>query len=137
MTNFSVEEFSSLLKQYFGFLVDEYGFELRKHSDLNYDFVTSATKISVFIEFDTLVVGIEPVGEETSKLLRNNILPEKTDVIVVARALHPDLNYKIIWNEPIQSAMERESGLLKDYCEEFLRGDFTKWTKVIDYRKKS
>ena len=93
------------------------------------------TKISIFTEHNTLVVGIEPVGEEAGKLLRNNILPEQLGISVVARSLYPDLDYKIIWDEPIPSAMERESQLVKNYCADFLRGDFTKWTDVLNARK--
>jgi hypothetical protein len=80
---------------------------LKKNSDFNYDFVTSNTKISIFTEHNTLVVGIEPIGEEARKLLRNDILPKQIEAIVVAESLHPNLDYRVIWDEPIPSAMER------------------------------
>jgi len=136
MSNISSEEFDSLVKNFFGFLINEYHFVLKKSSDLVYDFESSTTKISVFVEYNTLVVGIEPIGEEARKLLRNNILPERLDVIVVAKCLNPDLNYKIIWDEPILSAMERESQIVKNYCKVFLIGDFTKWTDILIAKKK-
>jgi hypothetical protein len=108
---------------------------LKKNSDFNYDFVTSNTKISIFTEHNTLVVGIEPIGGEARKLLGNNIVPEQLGVSVVARSLYPNLDYKTIWDEPIPSAMERISQLLKNYCADFLRGDFTKWDDVLNARK--
>lgn len=136
MSNISAAEFNSLTKEYFNFLTHEYGFQLKKNSDLNYDFFTSNTKLSVFLEYNTLVVGIEPIGEEARKLLRNNILPEQISVSVVARSLHPNIDYKIIWDEPISLAMERISRLVKSYCVDFLHGDFTKWIEVINVIKK-
>jgi len=136
MSNILSEEFDSLTKKFFGFLIDEYQFVLKKKSDLSYDFETSTTKISIFVEFNTLVVGIEPIGEEARKLLRNNVLPEQLGVTVVARCLNPDLDYKVIWDEPILSAMERESQIVKNYCKDFLTGDFTKWTYVLTTKNK-
>jgi len=136
MSNISPEEFDSLTKKFFGFLIDEYRFVLKKKSDLNYDFETSTTKISVFVEYNTLVVGIEPIGEEARKLLRNNILPEQLGVTVVARSFNPDLDYKVMWDEPILSAMERQSQIIKDYCKDLLTGDFTKWIDVLTVKNK-
>jgi hypothetical protein len=136
MSNFPSEELNALITKHFGFLVGEYGFALKKKSEQSYDFETSTTRISIFIEYNTLAVAIEPIGEEARKLLRNNILPEQLDVIVVAESLVPDLDYKVIWDEPIPSAMERESQLVKNYCVGFLKGDFTKWTDVLDALKR-
>jgi len=132
MSNISSEEFDSLTKRFLGFLLDEYHYVLKKKNDLSYDFETAATRISIFVEFNTLVVGIEPIGEEARKLLQKNILPQQLGVTVVARGLKHDLDYKVIWDEPILSAMERESQILKDYCQDFLRGDFTKWADVLE-----
>jgi hypothetical protein len=132
----SAEELNSLINQHFGCLVSEYGFQLNKNSDSNYDFLSSTTKISLFTEYNTVVISIIPVGEEARKLLRNNILPEAIGITVVAKALHPDLNYKVIWDEPIPSTMQREAEILKNYCTEFLQGDFTKWADVLDSLKR-
>jgi len=135
MSNISAGEISSLIKKHFGFLIDEYGFLLKKNSDQSYDFESSTTKISIFTEYNTLVIGIEPIGEEARKLLRNNILPEQLDVIVVSECLNPDFDYKVIWDEPIPFAMERKSQVVKNYCVDFLRGDFTKWADVLNALK--
>jgi hypothetical protein len=136
MSNIPVEEFDSLTKRFFGFLTDEYHFDLKKKSDLSYDFETATTRISIFVEYNVVVVGIEPIGEEARKLLRNNILPQQLGVSVVAKSLNPDLDYEVIWDEPILSAMERQSQIVKNYCQDFLMGDFTKWTDVLAAMKK-
>jgi hypothetical protein len=117
-------------------LIDEYHFVLNKKNDLSYDFETATTRVSIFVEFNTLVVGLEPIGEEARKLLQKNILPQQLGVTVIARGLKPDLDYKVIWDEPILSAMEKESQILKDYCQDFLKGDFTKWTDVLEAKNK-
>lgn len=135
MSNISAEEFGSLVKTHFGFLVDEYDFSLKKNSDWSYDIVSPATKVSVFVEKNTLVVGVEPIGETARELLRNNILPGQFSVSVIARSLSPSLDYKVIWDEPIPTAMERKAQLLKKYCVEILNGDFTKWAHVINTRE--
>jgi hypothetical protein len=136
MSNISAEEFDSLTKQFFGFLIDEYHFVLKKKNDLSYDFETATTRVSIFVEYNTVVVGMVPIGEEDRKLRQKNILPEQLGVTVVARGVQPNLDYKVIWDEPIAAAMERKSQILKNYCQDFLRGDFTKWTDVLEAKNK-
>ena len=53
MSNISSEEFDSLTKRFLGFLLDEYHYVLKKKNDLSYDFETAATRISIFVEFNT------------------------------------------------------------------------------------
>ena len=136
MSNIPTQEFDSLIKEHFGFLEDEYHFVLKKKSDLNYDFETATTRISIFIEFNRAVIGMTPIGEEDRKLRQKNILPQSLGITVVAKGVNPDLDYKVIWDEPIESAMRRESQILKDNCQDFLKGDFTKWTDVLEAMKK-
>ena len=131
MPKYFAEEFYSLINRFFGFLIDDYQFVLKKKNERHYDFETATTRVSVFLEHHILVVGIEPIGEEARNLLRNNILPQQIGVSVVAQALNPNLDYEVIWNEPVLSAMERESKIVKNYCQDFLKGDFTKWTDVL------
>src|SRR5215510_10071205 len=109
MSNIPTEQFDSLTRQFFGFLIDEYRFALKKKNNLSYDFETAATRISIFVEFNTVVIEMVPIGEEDRKLRQKNILPEPLGVIVVAEGMQPGLDYKVIWDEPIASAMERES----------------------------
>ena len=131
MSNLAAQEFDSLIKQFFGFLIDEYHFALRKKNDLSYDFETTTTRISVFLEYDTVVVGMVPIGEEDRKLRQKNILPEQLGVTVVAKGVDPSFHYEVDWDEPIASSMERQSLVIKNYCQDFLAGDFTKWTDVL------
>jgi hypothetical protein len=136
MSNIPAEQFDDLTKQFFGFLIDEYQFVLKKKNDLSYEFETATTRISIFIEFNTVVIGMVPIGEEDRKLRQKNILPEPLGITVVARGVKPDLDYKVIWDEPIASAMERESEILKNYCQDFLKGDFSKWIDVLKAKNK-
>src|ERR1051325_4103829 len=109
MSNISAEQFDSLTKQFFGFLIDEYHFVLKKKNYLSNDFETATTRIRIFVESHTMVIGMVPSGEEDRKLRQQNILPEQLGISVVARGVKPDLDYKVIWDEPIASAMERQS----------------------------
>ena len=136
MSNIPTQEFDTLIKEHFGFLEGEYHFVLKKNSDLNYDFETATTRISIFIEFNRAVIGMTPIGEEDRKLRQKNILPQSLGITVVAKGVNPDLDYKVIWDEPIASSMKRESQILKDNCQDFLKGDFTKWTDVLEAMKK-
>ena len=78
----------------------------------------------------------KPIGEEAKKLLRENILPEQLSIIVVSKCLNPGVDYKIIWDNPIDIELERRSKLLKEYCPDFVNGDFSKWISVIECLKK-
>ncbi len=137
----SEEEFSSLIKKHFGFLIDEYDFILKTKSadyfdtDI-YDFESSTARIRIFIERKMLVVGIIPVGEEDRKLRRSNIIPTQLGLSVVAKGLNPNLDYETIWNEPVLSAMERKSQILKNHCKDILAGDFTSWVDILENIRK-
>jgi hypothetical protein len=131
MSNIPAEQFDTLTKQFFGFLIDEYQFVLKKKNDLNYDFETATTRVSIYIEFNIVVVEMVPIGEEDRKLRQKNILPEPLGITVVARGVDPNFVYKVDWDEPLASSMERQSQVLKNYCKDFLAGDFTKWTDVL------
>jgi hypothetical protein len=137
MSNIPAHEFDSLIKQFFSFLIDEYHFALKKKNDLGYDFETATTRISVFVEYNRAVVGMVPIGEEDRKLRQKNILPEQLCVTVVAKGVDPNFHYEVDWDEPIASSMERQSLVIKNYCKDFLAGDFTKWTDVLAEMKKS
>jgi hypothetical protein len=137
MSNLPAQEFDSLIKQFFGFLIDEYHFALKKNNDLSYDFETATTRISVFIEYDTVVVGMVPIGEEDRKLRQKNILPEQLGVAVVAKGVDPSFHYEVDWDEPIAASMEMQALVIKNYCKVFLLGDFTKWTDVLAEMRKS
>ena len=137
MTNIQAEEFDTLINQFFGFLIGEYHFVLKKINDLSYNFETTATRISIFAEYDRVVVGIVPISEEDRKLRQNNILPEQLGITVAAKGIDPNFNYEVNWGESIASSMERQALVTKNYCKEFLLGDFSKWTNVLEEMKKA
>jgi hypothetical protein len=136
MSDLSAQEFNLLIYKYFGFLINEYGFRVNKKNDWSYDIESDTTRISVFTEYTTVVIGIEPIGEEARKLLRANSFPEQLAVTVVAMCLDPNLDYKIVRGESIETAMSRESQLVKDCFRDFLHGDFSAWIAVDECRKK-
>ena len=136
MAQISNEEFRLLVLRYFDFLINEHSYIYKEIGERKCTLESPLTKISIFIEYTTVVVGIEPIGEEAKKLLRENILPEQLSIIVVSKCLNPGVDYKIIWDNPIDIELERRSKLLKEYCPDFVSDDFSKWISVIECLKK-
>ena len=136
MAQISNEEFRSLVLRYFDFLINEHSYTYQEIGERKFTLESPLTRISIFIEYSTVVVGIEPIGEEAKKLLRENILPEQLSIIAVSKCLNPGVDYKINWDNPIDSELERRSKLLKEYCSDFVSGDFSKWISVIKCLKK-
>ena len=132
MSNIPAQEFHSQLKQFFGFLIDKYHFALKKKNDFSYDFETATTRISVFMEHDLVIVEMVPIGEEDRKLRQKNILTKPLGVSAVANGVDPSFHYEVDWDEPVALSMERDSLVIKNYCKDFLLGNFTKWTDILE-----
>ncbi|MCP4140206.1 MAG: hypothetical protein GY755_07940 [Chloroflexi bacterium] len=137
MTSFS-DEFDRLVRTHYKFLCDEYGFEIEKVKDEHY--VAKTENVKVYIELErgiNFVVGIEPTGESANSLLRQNILPRRIGVVIVAQYYDSDFDYKserifekrFISNLP--NKLERWSLVLQKYCIEMLDGDFSDYDSII------
>lgn len=137
MSMISPSEFEMLVKKYYKFLIDEFGFSLSKQGDWSFSLETKNTKISLLVEHECLLsVALQPIGDEASRLLRQNILPSEISVIVISMCLDPNLQYKIkrlgsnsIDND-IPVELERCAELLKKYCKKMLTGDFSDWGMI-------
>jgi hypothetical protein len=131
--------FEGMLYKNYSFLIDDYGFSINKKGD--YDYIAGAPKIqlSIFIEHATLVTNLEPIGEEARKLLRINIIPRKIGVTTICEYLDPSLHYEVkmvnkeefVQNIPVE--LEQRANLLKKYCGNMLRGDFSEWTGLMKH----
>jgi hypothetical protein len=131
------EQFKELIYKNYQFLVDVYGFSINRKDEWFYLFERPEVIIRVFKEHTTLVVDIEPIGKGASQLLKQNILPPRISVIVIAERLDPKLNYDIaiinqnnlVHNIPVE--IERRSVLLKKYCTKMLQGDVSEWPMIL------
>lgn len=131
------EAFGQFVKKYYEFLEIDYGFSITKLDDWSYIAETHQTRVHIYLEHYTmLVVEIEPIGEASQKLLRENIVPSRADIIPMSRYYNPALHYKaemldeknFVHNVPVE--LERRANLLKTYFANMLRGDFSDWPNM-------
>ncbi len=138
MTNYISEtEFDQLVKKYYQFLMDDFGFVMEKIADWSFRLKTQNTMVTIFAEHGILLtVALQPIGQEADQLQKKHIPSRKIDAIVLSMCLNPDLRYRIarIDKNPISCdiplELERRALLLKKYCGKMLGGDFSDWIEI-------
>ena len=132
MTSHLPQIFETTIIQEFVFLQMEFGLELTKESD--YQFVAKSSNCHVVIDFDRNVVGcwIErldiPLGDPYRGL--------SVEWIANSFGYRDDELRFLTYEESIIRQIKLHAKLLKDYCSEFLRGDFSGWKQVKEYVEK-
>ena len=138
-TNVDAGQFRNLVFEHYGFLSDDYGYSIARKGDFAYEMESGHGRIRIFIEYSTLVTDIEPVGESANQLLRRNLVPKRVGVTVVCEYLDPQLHYEVAMLDAknliqdISLELEKRATLLKAYCGELLRGDFSVWPSLMAY----
>lgn len=132
----SSDSFDNLLYQHFGFLIHDYGWQLIKIADKSFLAESKNARIRIFIERNLLVSDIEPIGESANIMLRANIFPSRLRITNLREGIDSNLNYRITWlnaREMIQdipAEIQKISELLRKYCDDLLRGDFSAWPRI-------
>ncbi len=134
------EDFERLIRKFYKFLEDDFGFSIKKLNDWAFVAETGSTRLSIYLEYySALVVEIEPIGEGASQLLRQNILPSSMTILSIIKYYAPDLQYKNeMLNENnfvdnISVELERRASLLQKYFTKLLMGDYSDWPKIKKY----
>lgn len=139
MNNTLIDKFDVLVKKHCSFLIDDYGFSLVKVGNTKYVFSTETTKIQMFIEHYSIVVGIEPTGISAHQLLQKNIVPQSVSPVAIAKALNSNSKYEFMWLdenssiELIEQNFEREIDLIKQFCVSLLKGNSADWVIIDQY----
>ena len=135
----SPDDFAQLVQKHLDFLVDEYKYAKTRVDKWGYNFTSLNTTIDVFMETYSLIIEITPSGDNARQLLQNNIAPEAVSPIAIGHAFDKNFEHEIVWLDE-ESSLEnfdeefrRDVVLLKKYCSDFLKGDYTNWNKVIEY----
>lgn len=131
------EKLEELIRYHFKFLEDDYGFAFSREENWKYSFQTTKVDVSILIEHRiNPVVEIQPINESASNLLKNNVLPNRYGVIAISMCLDPALKYKIekisekSAHVHIPIEIKKRADLLKRYCSNILKGDFSCWSQI-------
>lgn len=122
------ELFEQTIPLRFGFLVTRYGFSL--HQASQWHFVAQSPYCEITMEMDKKRFGCWLERKDAY------IFPYRPiEVIVLATCLgyqHQTASHFLSKEEDVFiHDVELYVRVLEDYCSEFLRGDFTKWKKII------
>jgi hypothetical protein len=132
----SPEEFKRLIEEHCKFLQSDFGCVIEKITDWKYIAENSTTRILLLIEGNALTIGLEPIGEGANQLLRINIIPSSIEVVVISECLDPKFKYQLTlingkeYMHDIPIEIKKRTKLLKNYCMNMLRGDFSEWPKI-------
>ena len=132
------ESFSSLVKQYFGYLIDEYNFQIKREYDsFNFnnssvEFHSPMTIVVVTLERGATFVLIGPSSEpEIARLSLESII----DFLSQGRDTDLIDTKDTIGNIRLQTeyCLSRYATLLQNYGDSVLRGDFSWWVDACKY----
>lgn len=131
MTN---QLFINLVHKYFDFLVKEYSYSVDKEHqstdmyDSGYvEFKSFATLVRVEKDGQNILVSIMPVGEPQ---ISKQYLPAILEALSYAKAN----NYPVIVGpSEYEEVLSINATLLKEYCKDFLKGNFSKWLDVLRF----
>ena len=76
----TVEEFFELVNKYYGYLVTDYGFELKKREFRVARFFSENVQISVIYDKDQLDTTIKIIGKAAEELEKQGVSSEPIDV---------------------------------------------------------
>jgi hypothetical protein len=122
-----LDVFHEQVPRAFSFLVDRHGLKLDRNDD--YAFTASARHCDVVIELDwgSIVVSIRP--SETGRPVRLSFIVGAKDPSILFLPRYP-------WGpDDAREEVDRQAGLLAQFCGEILDGDFTKWAALEAHQK--
>lgn len=145
-----LNKYTELVRRYFNFLLDEYGF---KQEDQQYnaeafgnayiDFRSKGLVLRVSLDRGILIVNIRPVSRSTDTWFSLESLVKFLD----PNANEPEFIFPEKWDhydDMVENQIQRMSRILSQYCDPILSGEFSQWKKVDkmvrkqarrDYRK--
>lgn len=124
--------------QHFGFLVQEYGFQVEQQ-DLPAAIVFTASSANCVLRISIpkpnhptgfATISIRPVGAVAQELTRKDDLPQ-IDIAQIVRCYEPDLEQREWWDSrESRQPLPVLAMYVKKYCQPMLQGDFSQWPFV-------
>ncbi len=130
--------FSSLVRQYFGYLMDDYGFSVTEdvfssqpYSHGEIEFRSSTTVVSIGLDRFDIFVDIGPSAEPRIARLSLQRIVEFLTQGKETFILNPDSRSSP--KATIESRLARSATGLRQHCDPVLRGDFSWWLDALGY----
>lgn len=121
--------FHTAAQHLLGFLVTEYNFALRTSDISRIVYDSSAYRIRVYLEREGVVTSIQPVGSTP-----NCEAPKEIGLKVLIQCLDGQTIDNQYFGTPtparIQEELARSAELLKEYCQNILQGDYSRWSSI-------
>lgn len=123
-----LEVFHEAVPKTFGFLVDDYGFRLGRDDDYAFTAIASHSEVVVELDWGAIVVSIRPA--ETGRSVRLSFIVGALDADVLFLPRYP-------WGpDEARDEIDRQATLLRRFCEDLLRGDFSKWAELEEHQQR-
>jgi hypothetical protein len=117
-----LDVFQERVPRTFRFLVERHGFALDRSDD--YAFIARSPHSDVLVELDwgSIVVSIRPT--QTGRAVRLSFIVGAMDPSILFLPRYP-------WGpEDASDEIDRQAGLLANFCTDILSGDFSKWASL-------
>jgi hypothetical protein len=131
--------FSLLVRKKLDYLISQYKYSFREelHStepfgDCLIEFWSSKTIVSIRLDRMDIVLLLGPLGEVESARLSLEVL---VDFMTSRKKQFTAANFDFhgSFEERIEFHLERYASILREYCDPFLRGDFSLWIDALKY----
>lgn len=130
-------DFAELVKQQFRFLIEQYGFSVvdedknpRIFGGRLVQFRSETTVVIVTDDQGSVTVDVGPVSEP--RIAQYDLI-NIVSFLAPAEKMSSQINPPELARQPekrIRYQVEKFASLLKQYCDPFLRGDFSRWIDV-------
>lgn len=131
--------FSLLVRKHFDYLISEYKYSFREilsstkpFGDSLVEFSSSKTIVSIRLDRMDIILLLGPLGEVETARLSLEVL---VDFLTSGKEQFTLLGFDFegSFEERIEFSLIRYASKLREYCDPFLRGDFSLWLDVLKY----
>ena len=111
----------------FGFLVGDLGYRIEPEEDDCFVAVSEHCTVTVELDWGSVVVSVRPT--DAARSVRLSFIVGALDPAVLFLPRYP-------WGpDEARDEVERQAGLLRRFCGELLRGDFSRWPDLESHQQ--
>lgn len=121
-----LDAFQESVPREFAFLEREFGYRFTRDDEYAFTAIHEHSEVIVELDWGSVVVSIRPAA--TGRSVRLSFIVGATD---------PEIHFlpRYPWGpEEARDEVERQAGLLRRFCDELLRGDFSRWPELESHQ---
>ena len=133
-SNNYTQVFQETVPNSFASIISDYEFLLTKVNDWMFELRSRNCLITVILDKVQVFVDIEPVRTDQVPDIR---YLNKLDLGRIINCIDPRANFEYKFNreaERVRDETDRLAKMLRQYCAQFLAGNFADWSRIYDQK---